>query len=140
MLLLLALTLTAASPEAKIICPGTTTPEVNACQKAKFDQADADLNRYYKAALKRLQKNNEPKVAQGLVQAQRTWISYRDAECGAVFDNWSGGTIRVSMEFDCQTRLTRLRSYAIWKNWLTFMDSTPPILPRPAIEPAITDR
>ena len=140
MLLLLALTLTAASLEAKAVCPGTTTPEVNACQKSRFDQADADLNRYYKAALKRLQKDNEQKVAQGLVQAQRAWISYRDAECGAVFDNWIGGTIRVSMEFDCQTRLTRLRSYDIWKNWLTFMDSTPPILPRPAIETAINDR
>lgn len=140
MLLLHALTLIASSPDGKLMCPGTTTPEVNACRKSQFDQADADLNRYYKAALNKLQKDREPKVAQGLVQAQRAWINYRDAECGAVFDSWSGGTIRVSMEFDCKRRLTRLRTYAIWRNWLTFMDSTPPILPRPAIEPAISDR
>ncbi|MFZ5795308.1 MAG: lysozyme inhibitor LprI family protein [Sphingomonas sp.] len=140
MLPLFALVLAAASPTGKELCPGTTTLEVNACQKAKFDQADANLNRYYEAALKRLQGDDEPKVRQELVKSQRDWIIYRDAECGAVFDNWSGGTIRVSMEIGCKTQLTQLRTYSIWKNWLTYMDSTPPVLPRPAIELSVAAR
>ncbi|EIZ77292.1 hypothetical protein WSK_4132 [Novosphingobium sp. Rr 2-17] len=82
MLPLLALTLTVANPEVTAICPGTTTPDVNACRKFKFDQADADLNKYYKAALNRLQKDNEPEAIQSLIRAQRAWMSYSDAECG----------------------------------------------------------
>jgi uncharacterized protein YecT (DUF1311 family) len=120
-------------------CPGTTTPEVNACQKVVSDQADADLNRYYQAALKRL-KQDDQELARRLVASQRAWIAYRDAECGAVYDNWSGGTIRTSMALRCQAQLSRLRSYSIWENWLTYMDSTPPILPRPNVEASIADR
>jgi len=96
------------------------------------------LNRYYQAALKRLGKEDNGKVARELARSQRAWIVYRDSECGAVFNNWRGGSIRVSMELECQTRLTQLRSYSVWKNWLTYVDSTPPVLPRPSPEPPVT--
>jgi uncharacterized protein YecT (DUF1311 family) len=121
-------------------CPGATTPEIDACQKATYDRADAELNRYYRAAMARVRKEQSAEIADDLVASQRSWIAYRDAECKAVFANWSGGTIRVSMELDCETRLTQFRTFAIWKNWLTYMDSTPPALPRPAIESALTRR
>ena len=121
-------------------CPGATTIAINACRKARSDAADAEMNRYYQAALKRLRSEREDTVATALVKAQRSWLVYRDAECGAVFDYWSGGTIRASMELACETRLTELRTYALWQHWLTYMDSTPPILPRPRVESVLSER
>ena len=38
------------------------------------------------------------------------------------------GTIRGTMELNCEIFLTR---QACWSEWLTYMDDTPPILPEP---------
>jgi uncharacterized protein YecT (DUF1311 family) len=125
-----ALAVTTATP-----CPGTTTLQVNACFKAHFKESDAVLNRYFQAALRRARNESDAATApKQLIEAERTWVTYRDAECGSVFDYWSGGTIRVTMELDCRIRLTRLRTYTIWRDWLTYPDTTPPLLPRPDVE------
>jgi hypothetical protein len=73
-----------------------------------------------------------------LVRAERSWVAYRTSECGAVYENWIGGSIRGSMALNCQIRLTRMRTYTIWLHWLTYIDSTPPILPRPNIESVLS--
>jgi uncharacterized protein YecT (DUF1311 family) len=122
------------------ICPGATTIEVNACFEARLKASDANLNRYFRAALRRARKESGDDAARKLVRAERSWIAYRDAECGLVFDHWSGGTIRVSMELDCRIRLTQLRAYTIWRDWLTYADSTPPLLPRPEVESVLSNR
>lgn len=131
MLLPVALLVASAAPSAPAACPGSTTIEVNACRKQAFDRADAQLNRYYQAAVSYARQHEPATIAHQLVKSQRSWLAYRDAECGAVFDRWGGGTIRVSMDLDCRTRLTENRTLVLWNNWLTFVDSTPPILPRP---------
>jgi uncharacterized protein YecT (DUF1311 family) len=137
MLTLLAMA-TVAFPMAP--CPGTTTLEINACFEARFKHSDAVLNRYYQAALKRIGNDDGGKTRQEFAKGERSWIAYRDAECGALFDHWSGGTIRVSMALDCDIRLTGLRTYAIWQDWLTYPDSTPPVLPRPNVESVTSPR
>ncbi|WP_366522288.1 lysozyme inhibitor LprI family protein [uncultured Sphingomonas sp.] len=91
-------------------CPGATTPEVNACLAARFSEADADLNRYYEVAVQRARKEG---VAKGFIQAQRSWLSFRNSECSAIFEKFGDGTIRTSMEIGCRIRLTRLRTYMI---------------------------
>ena len=45
--------------------------------------------------------------------------------------NVSSATIRNAMSLTCRIRLVDQRTHTIWQNWLTFMDSTPPILPEP---------
>jgi uncharacterized protein YecT (DUF1311 family) len=112
---------------------------MSACSEAIFQETDAELNRYYKAALNRLRTDKENKAAEGLVRAQRSWIAYRDLECSSVFHYWNDGTIRYSMQSGCEINLTKMRTYTIWKNWLTYIDSTPPILPRPDIASATRD-
>jgi hypothetical protein len=42
------------------------------------------------------------------------------------------------MALNCQIRLTRMRTYTIWLHWLTYMDSTPPLLPKPDIESVLS--
>lgn len=138
MLSLLALAIVSSSP-GSASCPGTTTTEVDACFAARFVEADADLNRYYNMAIRRVRKEGGASIAKGLMQAERSWLSYRDTECGAAYEKYRGGTIRTSMETGCFIRLTRLRTYMIWRNWLTYPDSTPPLLPRPAIDTALSD-
>jgi uncharacterized protein YecT (DUF1311 family) len=131
----LALAVTNTAP-----CPGISTPQVNACFDARFKESDAILNRYFQVALKRARKASGGDTAHRFIQAERSWVAYRDAECGSVFDYWSGGTIRVTMELECRIRLTRLRTYAIWRDWLTYADSTPPLLPRPDVEAVTSER
>ncbi len=65
-------------------------------------------------------------------KAQTAWIAYRDAECGAIYDYWSSGTIRNTIALTCEIDLTRRHTHTVWSEWLTYMDSTPPILPEPS--------
>lgn len=113
-------------------CPGSTTPEVQECQKADGQRIETELNRYVKAAEGRIRESDDPKHALADFRlAQEHWKQYRDAECRAVFEGWSTGTIRGSMELDCRQKLTESRIVDIWRVWLTYSDNTPPTLPKP---------
>ena len=101
---------------------------------APADDADAELNRYYTAAMDRLKEQDWDQARTELRDAQRAWIKYRDAECGAVFTYWYPGSIARTMAADCSDRLTRARTRSIWAHWLTYADSTPSILPEPPLD------
>ncbi len=112
-------------------CVGSTTRDVEQCLATDLARADAVLNRYYTAAVARLTRDQELTALAKLRTSERAWIAYRDAECDAVYENWKGGTIRGAMLLGCRTALTKARTMAIWRSWLTYADSTPPILPKP---------
>jgi uncharacterized protein YecT (DUF1311 family) len=125
-------------------CPGETTQDMNQCFSARSDKADAVLARYVAAARKRLKAEiagaqpddaSAAKALRGFETAEHAWAAYRDAECGAVYDYWSGGTIRGTEQLSCQIGLTRLHTRTVWRLWLTYMDSTPPLLPEPVAPP-----
>jgi len=125
-------------------CPGETTLEINACLSQQLDKVDSDLARYIAAARHRLTSeahaDDGHAAAMALAdfdRAEQAWTAYRKAECGAVYDYWSDGTIRTSMELTCEIDLTRRHTRTVWSEWLTYMDSTPPILPEP---PAASSR
>jgi uncharacterized protein YecT (DUF1311 family) len=133
---ILAAASVAAAPPAN--CPGENTLEINDCQAAKLAAADAELQRYLAAARKRLKSDaaddaGVAKALAGFDKIQAAWSAYRDAECGALYDYWSSGTIRTSIELVCKIDLTRQRTHTVWGDWLTYMDSTPPILPEPKV-------
>lgn len=143
---LLAALALAASPvssaPADPCASAVTTLDVNACLANQATVLEAELNRYYRAATARLRAEKdvaERQALPGLIKAQRAWLAYRDAECGAVYDYWSGGTIRTTMALTCRLNVTRLRVYSIWRDWLTYADSTPPILPRPDLKPVLEE-
>jgi uncharacterized protein YecT (DUF1311 family) len=145
MSLLLALTLAttlATQAVADPPCPDGTTLDMNKCYEQRADRADASLARYVAAARARLKKEaaeasaddtSVATAAKGFDVAEAAWSKYRDAECGAVYDYWSSGTIRTVEGLDCRIKLTRLHTHTIWMLWLTYMDSTPPILPEPPL-------
>jgi uncharacterized protein YecT (DUF1311 family) len=119
----------AISPAAP--CQGDTTIQIQICAAQELKTADAELNRYYRAAVTRLQREDGAPAIAKLRKAEAAWIAYRDAECDAVSQRWTPGTIAGTEQLGCKTRLTRERTRAIWTAWLTYADSTRPILPKP---------
>ncbi|HJV40505.1 lysozyme inhibitor LprI family protein [Caulobacter sp.] len=139
--LLFALALASAP---KPSCPDArATVEVNECLNEALKGFDGEMKRYYEAAVKRLKAEQSPAAndaVSGLVRAQEVWRAYSDAECGALHDYWREGTIRTSFELECRIRLTRLRTFSLWRDWLTYPDSTPVILPRPDLDDLVSER
>jgi uncharacterized protein YecT (DUF1311 family) len=109
-----------------------TTLEMNDCLATQAELADKELAKYLEAS--RRHYSDEPKVLAALDKAQNTWLQFREAQCAAVYEIWSGGTIRDAMYGYCRLEQTRRRTHDLWKTYLTFMDSTPPLLPEPPLD------
>nr|WP_298931629.1 DUF6265 family protein [uncultured Erythrobacter sp.] len=115
--------------------PGTcddayTTFAMNGCYADLLRQADALRSKYLAAALEH--HSDRAELAAKITAADLAFTSYRDAECGAVYEDWKDGTIRGLMSLTCRIGMTDKRTRTIWQNWLTYADSTPPVLPEPA--------
>lgn len=121
-------------------CDGPTTIEIDRCAQAYARRADRELARYVAATRERLldeakeePARRAPKTALAEFDASQTaWEAYRKAECDAVYDWWSDGTIRGKMFQDCWAAVTAARTAHVWSTWLHFVDRTPPLLPDPA--------
>ncbi len=90
--------------------PGCDRPlqaEMNACAADAYAAADAELNAAYRRITARLA--NAP-GRRSLVEAQRAWIRFRDAECDLATSHNEGGSIRPMMVSFCMERLTRQRT------------------------------
>jgi len=122
------------------ICSGATTPEVNACGEEYAARADRELTRYLAVARRRIadasSENSNPSTSErtlaALEASQKTWEAFRKAECEAVFEWWREGTIRGAMFEGCMRSLTKARTEQVWETWLSFVDDTPPLMPKPA--------
>ena len=110
------------------LCDGNSA-EVQACMGKQLEQANALLARYVATAQARIAKDFGSKP--DLEAAQAAWSHYRDLECGDVFDLWMQGTYRTIASAECMLRLTQQRTHEIWQAYLTYQDSTPPLLPEP---------
>ncbi|WP_063672415.1 lysozyme inhibitor LprI family protein [Dyella thiooxydans] len=109
-------------------CDGSTT-EIQVCLGKKIDAADALLARYLAKAQARIDRDFGGKPRLGAAQA--AWVAYRRIECGDVFDYWAEGTYRTIADAECMLRLTQQRTHEVWQAYLTYPDSTPPLLPEP---------
>jgi uncharacterized protein len=122
-----------------IVCNGASTPEVDACEEEYAHRADKELARYLAVARKRivdeavdeLNSQTSKTTLAAFDASEQAWELYRKAECNAVYDHWIEGTIRGFMYGACMQSVTKSRTEQIWSEWLTFMDSTPPLLPKP---------
>jgi uncharacterized protein YecT (DUF1311 family) len=81
--LLLPLAAGAQKPEADCFDKAVTQLDLNDCAGKQYQEADAELNRVYKAIL---EKYKEDKLfVEKLRAAQRAWLAYRDAEIEAKY-------------------------------------------------------
>lgn len=84
-----------------------TTIEINECAQAEFDKTEAELNRVWKEVMARLaERADEPDVVDAKAKlriAQKTWVTYREQDCQAVYTLYQGGTMRTLMYLGCMT-------------------------------------
>lgn len=89
--------------------------ELTFCAEQDWNAADADLNRVYQSARALMQQidSDLPSDEQGaemqLRDAQRAWVTFRDAACAAEGYMMHGGTAEPMVIYGCRARLTTAR-------------------------------
>jgi uncharacterized protein YecT (DUF1311 family) len=113
-----------------------TTIEINYCLFKDLEASEKVMHEYL---TKSIERHSDDNVAiESIHKAQEAWLRYREAHCGSVYDIWREGSIRTAMELGCKINLTHSRTKVLWESFLTYEDSTPPLLPEP--EPYVPRR
>ena len=90
----------------KTLCQDAKTQlDLNQCFARAWQKADAELNALYQSVKRKL---DGPGLA-NLLEAQRTWIKYRDANCEGAAAQYEGGSIQPMIRSACLERVTRAR-------------------------------
>ncbi|WP_163268852.1 lysozyme inhibitor LprI family protein [Chelativorans alearense] len=80
---------------------------MNECADAAFEKSDKKLNELYKQIEARLKDDADTKKL--LIQAQRDWVKFRDAECGFQTAGAAGGSVVPMLVAMCMDGLTQSR-------------------------------
>ncbi|WEX11141.1 lysozyme inhibitor LprI family protein [Chelativorans sp. AA-79] len=80
---------------------------LNECADAAFKKSDKKLNELYKQIEARLSDDADTKEL--LVQAQRDWVKFRDAECSFQTAGAAGGSAIPMLVAMCMDGLTQSR-------------------------------
>ncbi len=92
-----------------------STKDMQDCMDKEWKKSDAELNRVYQAALKKL----KPEQAALLKKAQRAWLTYRDAQCEADYKMFAGGSAAPLALTQCRVTLTQERSKTLKDTYLS---------------------
>lgn len=90
--------------------------DLNQCAAAEWEVADQLLNQRYKEAMALLREwdadlpDTLKGGAESLREAQRAWITYRDAACAAEGYPMRGGSAEPLLVYGCKARLTEART------------------------------
>lgn len=121
-----------------------STVSLNACAHDDLEIEQARMEHYLSVAREAARRGDESSAEFGgpatqqlayLETSQAAWTAYAEITCTGVYDQYAGGSIRTLMYSGCLREMTQDRTHLIWRNHLTYADSTPPVLPEP-IEPA----
>ncbi|MBZ8178896.1 lysozyme inhibitor LprI family protein [Oscillatoria salina] len=83
-----------------------TQSEINQCAAIAYRNSDRRLNQVYQQLVPRLSSSRKQK----LIQAQRAWITFRDASCEFERSEFQGGTIAPAIYNGCLADLTERRT------------------------------
>lgn len=113
LILLVACSVVHAQEPSSCDSPNSTM-EINFCAQRTFKEQDQLLNRVYQQALKVVPNQNQQGLSGDtardlLVQAQRKWVEFRDADCDAQERVYGMGTARTAAYFECLTDRTKQR-------------------------------
>jgi len=132
--LLTCLPLLASASDDAIDCENAmNTIEINQCAAIELVSAQAELDKYLTASFEH--NAYDADLVASIKKAQESWQAYMSAHCSSVYTQWRDGSIRGLMALSCKTTLTKQRTHEVWANFLTYMDSTPPVLPEPKLAP-----
>ncbi|MBW4789527.1 lysozyme inhibitor LprI family protein [Alcaligenes faecalis subsp. faecalis] len=116
-LIALGLSLMASASSVQAADCGSMTNQnaMNQCFSNEYKNSDAELNKLYKEIGNRLKDDAD--TLKALRNAQRAWISFRDAECDFAAINTQGGSIHSMLITTCRNELTQARI----KNFNTYL-------------------
>lgn len=80
--------------------------ESTACFYHAYKKSDAELNQLYRRVLTVVDGDN----LANLQEVQRLWIRFRDANCSAEYDLYSGGSAAPMVKLACLEAVTRHRT------------------------------
>jgi uncharacterized protein YecT (DUF1311 family) len=80
---------------------------LNACADTAFKETDKKLNELYKQIETRLKDDADAKKL--LIQAQRDWVKFRDAECSFQTAEAAGGSMMPMLIAQCMDGQTQSR-------------------------------
>lgn len=120
-----ALLLTAQDPAWNCENP-QAQQEMNYCAGQDFERADAELNTVYRGAIERAReadreyaridpgganaRRGEPGEEASLREAQRAWVTFRDAHCRLQSFEARGGSMQPMLDAGCRATVTRART------------------------------
>jgi uncharacterized protein YecT (DUF1311 family) len=86
-----------------------TTPDMNECASLNQKKVEAKLNQVYQKVMKDLDKPDSEgekysEYRKTLLEAQRAWIKFRDADCNAIYTYYESGSIRNLMAISCKQK------------------------------------
>jgi len=106
--LICAVLLLASGRAAALDCANAlTTPDINECASVEQKKVEARLNTTYKTVLAYLDhadpiiKDDAASAKLKLIEAQRAWIKFREADCQAQYEFNASGTIRTVLWISC---------------------------------------
>lgn len=124
----------------ELSCPNNaqrTTLEMNQCSITVVQQLLAIQEHYIAAIYTRIntEYKDSPELGEELLTSfdkeNKAWDELINASSSATYTYWQGGTIRGVKGLGRKITLIKYRIHNQWANWLTYMDSTPSILPEP---------
>jgi uncharacterized protein YecT (DUF1311 family) len=127
----IAILLPAAVSAADLCRDSKTTLDMNQCLSDQITLAEKELAKYLEESRRRVA--NDPRTLAEFEKAQTAWVAFRDAHCGAIYQFWAQGSVRGAMAGYCLLKQTRRRTYDLRDAYLTYVDTTPPILPEPKL-------
>ncbi|MEZ8948078.1 lysozyme inhibitor LprI family protein [Vibrio sp. 10N.247.311.18] len=120
----------ALADEGVVDCENAmNTIEINQCAAIELESAQAELDKYLAVSFEHNAYDAE--LVASIKKAQESWQAYMTAHCDSVYTQWREGSIRGVMALSYKMTLTKQRTHEVWVNFLTYMDSTPPVLPEP---------
>ncbi|RJG40073.1 DUF1311 domain-containing protein [Motilimonas pumila] len=105
------------------------TLQINDCAGQKAELAAQEMATYL--AKSKSHNSSDAELIKAIDASQQAWQTYADAHCNAVYTYWREGSIRGVMHATCMEKMIKQRTHALWSNYLTYMDSTAPVLPEP---------
>ena len=89
---------------------GYTTYGMMQCAQRETELWDQRLNAAYTALRRRLQEREQSHRRERLLDAQRAWLSFRDAECAQLSLAYEGGTMAGVVANSCFNDFTARRA------------------------------
>ncbi|UCQ29541.1 DUF1311 domain-containing protein (plasmid) [Edwardsiella tarda] len=96
---------------------------------AEYLDVTFELGRYLQWTYKH--HSHDPELVNAIKIAQKDWEAYMSSHCDSVYTQWRDGSVRSVMAISCKNKLTKQRTHEVWETYLTYIDSTPPVLPEP---------